>query len=69
MIKFSRSRLPEAPIADSSDCHAPDPPAAEANTFWREVLDTTISYMKWLYGGVGVSVIAYVAYIGLKKIF
>jgi hypothetical protein len=33
------------------------------------VLDTTISYMKWSYGGVGVSVIAYVAYIGLKKIF
>jgi hypothetical protein len=68
MIRFSRSRLPEAPVADPSNCHPPEPPATEEPAFWRELLHDTLAYMKWGYGGVGVSIIAYVAYAALKKI-
>ncbi len=70
MIKFSRSRLPEAPVdpALRSSHNSPLDAPTEDPPFWHGVLNETLAYMKWAYGGVGVSIIAYVAYAALKKI-
>jgi hypothetical protein len=61
---FPLATTDEDPLEPIMDGRVPaDPP------FWRELLDTTLSYMKWGYGALGFSIFSYLAYLILKGIF